>query len=535
MKKQVALIILDGWGHRTDSTDNAIAKSDTEYFDYLWDKYPHSFLQAGEEHVGLPKGQVGNSEIGHMTIGAGQIIDTDLVRISKTISSGEFEQNPCLNKTFEHAENNNSMIHIMGLLGNGGVHSHQEHLLALIDFLQNKNKKLITKNKKPIKAALHLFTDGRDCNPQDSISALEQLAPRLNNDIFISTISGRYFAMDRDNNWDRLEKFMQLISRENFATNASQNPAQQNDAAQYAENPATNASQTNINFAISEIKKQHHAGKSDEHIEPFAVANAPLQKNDGIIIFNFRADRVRMLTAKLLEQNIAQKQNWQITTFTEYNSDFAVDVAFPARQIETVLANEISLAGLTQAHIAETEKFPHATYFLNGGREEPHIGEEHVLIASRKDVATHDLAPEMRAREIADVAIEKIKSGVDFVFINFANPDMVGHTANLPAIITAIETVDRELRRVIEALLKNHGVAIVTADHGNAELNIDPKTKEKHTSHTLSPVPCILVGEKLENSLLNDGSLKDLTPTILQLFEIKKPVSMTGESLIYNK
>ncbi|HMO78666.1 MAG TPA: 2,3-bisphosphoglycerate-independent phosphoglycerate mutase [Candidatus Paceibacterota bacterium] len=495
MKKQVALIILDGWGHSVDFENNAIAKSKTEFFDNLWNNYPHSLLHAGEEHVGLPRGQVGNSEIGHMTIGAGQVIDTDLVKISKSIKNGDFENNSEFKKIFDSVKEKNSTLHIMGLLGEGGVHSHQEHLNALIDLCKKNNLQ---------KVALHLFTDGRDSGPQDSIKILFELFKKINSNIFISTISGRYYSMDRDNNWDRLDNFLNLLKE-------SQN---KNLKLSFEE-------------IISEIKKQHEIVKSDEHIKPFVVQNCSLSENDAVIIFNFRADRVRMLTSKLLEEQ--KQKNIKILTFTEYSQDFDVQVAFPAKEIETVLAKEISQAGLSQVHIAETEKFPHATYFLNGGVEKPFEKEEHILIPSRKDVATHDLAPEMKAREIADEAIKKINQGVDFIFINFANPDMVGHTANVSAIIKAVEVVDGELKRVIDALSKKNGVAIITADHGNAELNIDPITKELHTSHTLNQVPCILTSNDFK---IKNGSLIDLAPTVLDLFEIKKPNCMTGNSLL---
>lgn len=492
MKKQVALIILDGWGYREDKEDNAIAVAKTDFFDSLWNKYPHSLLMASEEYVGLPKGQVGNSEIGHMTIGAGQVIDTDLVRISKDIKCRDFHENENFKKVLSHVVENNSTLHIMGLVGDGGVHAHQEHFLAFLD---------LCKEQKIEKVALHLFTDGRDCGPADSIPMIEQIDNQTDNNIFISTISGRYYSMDRDNNWDRLDKFFKLLDKDD--------------------------STAKITNYKEEIKRQYLDGKGDEHIEPFILEKSEIKDSDGIVIINFRADRVRMLTSKLLEQK--SEKNLEIVTMTEYREDFDCRVAFPSKKIETVLANEISKVGMTQAHLAETEKFPHATYFLNGGKEDPHEGEEHIVLDSRKDVATHDMAPEMRAEDIATEAISRIKSDVNFIFINFANPDMVGHTANVEAIITAIEFVDIQLKRVVNALEENGGVAIITADHGNAEVNIDSETKDKHTSHTINPVPCIITKEGVS---LKDGSLKDLAPTTLELLGIKKPESMTGECLI---
>ncbi len=490
-KKQIALVILDGFGYREDKTHNAVADSKKDFFDYLWAKYPHCLLQAGEENVGLPAGQVGNSEIGHTTIGAGKVIDTDLVRISKSVRNGEFDSNPTFTKAFSHAEKNNSTLHIMGLVGNGGVHAHQEHFLALLNLAKKQNIS---------KIALHLFTDGRDSGPYDSISAIEEIARACDDKMFVSTISGRYYAMDRDNNWDRMDRFMKLIST---------------------------GDETEITAdAIVEIKRQHTAGKSDEHIEPFVLKRSSIEKGDAIIVMNFRADRARMLLSKLLEMKV--DKNLFIATLTEYDKKFDVEIVFEPNKIVTTLANEISLAGLTQAHIAETEKFPHATYFLNGGKEEPHKGEEHVLLASRKDVKTHDEAPEMRAEAITDEAIKRVESGANFIFINYANPDMVGHTANVPAIKIAIETVDKNLKRFVEALQLKGGVAVITADHGNAELNIDPVTDDKHTAHTLSPVPCVVTDESVT---LHDGSLADLAPTILEMMNLDVPQSMTGKSL----
>lgn len=491
-KKQIALVILDGFGYREDKTNNAVADSRKEFFDYLWAKYPHCLLQAGEENVGLPAGQVGNSEIGHMTIGAGKVIDTDLVRISKSVKNDEFKDNAVFAKAFSHASTNNSTLHIMGLVGNGGVHAHQEHFLALLNLAKKQNIS---------KIALHLFTDGRDSGPFDSISAIKEIQNVCDDKMFVSTISGRYYAMDRDNNWDRMARFMKLISTGD-------------DTAITAD-------------AIDEVKKQHTSGKSDEHIEPFVLQRSEIGTGDAIIVMNFRADRARMLLSKILEMKA--DKNLFVATLTEYDKKFDCEVVFEPNKIVTTLANEISLAGLTQAHIAETEKFPHATYFLNGGKEEPHKGEEHVLLASRKDVKTHDEAPEMSAEAITDEAIKRVESGADFIFINYANPDMVGHTANVPAIKIAIETVDKNLKRFIEALQSKGGVAIITADHGNAELNIDPVTGDKHTAHTLSPVPCIVTDEAVT---LHDGSLADLAPTILQMMNLKKPTVMTGNSLI---
>lgn len=494
MKQQVALIVLDGWGYREDAEHNAVAAAKTPYFDSLWNTYPHSLLEASGLHVGLPEGQIGNSEIGHTTIGAGKTIDTDLVRINKAISDGSFAENAVFASLFAHTKKHASKLHVLGLIGTGGVHAHQDHLLA---FLR------LCKAQGVFEVYLHLFTDGRDTSPYDSLKDITEIKSVIAEVGIgtICTISGRYFAMDRDNNWDRVER---------------------------VENMLFQCEGTVCQIAPEEmITAQHADGKTDEHIEPFIVYEQPIEAHDAVFFFNYRADRARMLTERILARR--EELDLCFATLTEYSKEYTCAVAFPPMTIETTIANEVACAGLTQAHIAETEKFPHATYFLNGGKEEPHTGEEHVMLPSRKDVKTHDEAPEMRAEAIADEAIKRIEAGVDFIFINFANPDMVGHTANVPAIITAVETVDRELKRVLDVLHARGGVAFVTADHGNAEVNFDVEKNEKHTAHTLNRVPAIVTKS---NITMRDGSLKDIAPTILDLFGLPNPASMTGVSLL---
>ncbi len=530
---QTGVIVLDGWGYREDTTHNAVQAAKTPNFDKYWNSFPHTLLEASGLAVGLPEGQMGNSEIGHTTIGAGKAIDTDLVRIKKAIEADEFVTNPAFVTLFNHVKKHDSTIHVKGLLGHGGVHAHSDHLIA---FLKAAKKVGIEK------VAIHVFTDGRDTAPQSAAEYLEEIEHALH-EIgvgYIATASGRFYAMDRDNNWDRLEK------AESAMYECKGNVCHINKDAQ---KPS------------EYIKKLHCEGILDEHIEPIVFLDEngksyPVQKDDGVFFFNFRADRARMLA-----KNIAQKakdNNWCFVTLTEYQKDLECEVAFPSVHIETTLAKEIAGAGLTQSHLAETEKFPHATYFLNGGVETPYPGEKHIMLDSRKDVKTHDQAPKMRAESIADKAIEEINSGVNFIFINFANPDMVGHTANVPALIEAIEEVDTQLGRVVDAMQKQGEVSsnkvslFVTADHGNAEVNIDPITGEKHTAHTINPVPAILISNnnlKLGGGLVKDGvavtqgegtetdpqvsgTLADIAPTILNILEVKKPVSMTGKSLL---
>lgn len=494
-KKQVALIVLDGWGHREDTKDNAIADAKTPFFDSLWNTYPHSTLDASEEKVGLPEGQIGNSEVGHMTIGAGRVIDTDLVRITKAIRNNTFNSTPAFVAAFDHAKRHGSTLHIMGLVSPGGIHSHEEHVHALVH---------AAKDAGLTKVAIHAFTDGRDVAPQSahkSLASLEELCEELGVG-FVATVCGRFFAMDRDNNWDRAERAWQAISSGD-GTVCEIKPSE----------------------AVAQL---HKTGALDEHLEPMVCVDTTgtsyqISENDAVIFANFRSDRARMLS-ELVAKDSASKGLYFVT-LTEYDPKINAHVAFPPERVGTTLAAEISKAGLTQAHIAETEKYPHATYFLNGGRKEPHEGEVHVLVESRKDVQTHDLAPEMRAKEIADKAIEQIESGTDFLFINFANADMVGHTANVPALITAIETIDRELARVLNALHARGGFAFITSDHGNAETNIDHETGVKHTAHTLNIVPAILTQQ---GHTLKNGTLADVAPTILTLYELPIPSSMNG-------
>ena len=499
-KKQVVLIVLDGWGYREEKEHNAIAEAKTPFFDSLWRDYPHSLLSASGLAVGLPEGQMGNSEVGHTTIGAGKVVFTDLVRISESAKRGEFDTNETFQKLFSHAQKNNSTLHLMGLIGPGGVHSHSEHLYEILKSAKRFGLK---------KVAIHVFTDGRDTAPQSAseyLADLEKVISEMGIG-FVSTMTGRYFAMDRDNNWDRLEKAEDAIFR--------------GDGMQAG------------NQKSSDVAKLFYSkDKNDEHFEPVVFLDKDGQKelikqNDAVFFFNFRADRARMLSQKIID--FAKNKNVLFGTMTQYDKSFACLTAFEPVLIETTLAKEISKAGFTQAHIAETEKFAHATYFLNGGEEKPYENENHILVPSRKDIATHDLAPEMMAGEIADKAIEEINRGTNFIFINFANADMVGHTANKEAIIKGVEKVDKELKRVTEAVQKKGGIVFITADHGNAEVNIDAETGKKHTAHTTNPVPFIAVDK---DKKVRDGSLADITPTVLEFFGILKPDSMSGKSLL---
>jgi 2,3-bisphosphoglycerate-independent phosphoglycerate mutase len=495
------LIVLDGWGHRDETTHNAIAEAPTPFFDHLVATYPHTLLDASSGSVGLPDGQMGNSEVGHMTIGAGKIIDTDLVRISKSITNNEFATNPAFVTLFEHVKKYDSVLHIKGLLSPGGVHSHSSHLYA---FLKAAKEAGVTK------IAIHAFTDGRDTGPKSAAAYLKELENVID-DVgigFIATASGRFYAMDRDNNWDRLKRVEDMIF----------------DGT---------CTKTYCTCTPSEVMEElYEEGVVDEHLEPIMFLDEEghhyaVNDNDGIFFFNFRSDRARMLSQKITEH--AGEKNLCFVTLTEYDKNIPAIVAFPPITITTTLAQEISDARLTQAHIAETEKYAHATYFLNCCHELPYPGEEHILIESRKDVPTHDLAPRMRAREIADAAIAAMEKGTDFIFINFANADMVGHTGNVEAIRVAISEVDTQLKRVVDAALAQNGVVFITADHGNAEENVHKETGEKHTAHTTNLVPCIITKQGLS---IKNGTLADVAPTMLHLMNIPKPDAMTGHSLI---
>lgn len=499
-KRPVALIILDGWGYRPETKDNAILAAKTPVFNRLWQEYPHALLTASGEAVGLPEGQMGNSEVGHTTIGAGAPVLTELVRIDHAIASGEFAANPAFQTIFNHVKNNGSTLHIIGLISDGGVHSHQNHLIA---FLQAAKTAGLTQ------VAIHAFADGRDTAPQSAARYLKELEQAIAyaGIGFIASVSGRLYAMDRDQNWERVGKVTDALFE------CKGNVCQLTQPSIY----------------LSELYKQ---GKVDEKLEPIIFADKDgqtykLNEGDGVFFFNFRADRARMLSAKIAEK--AAKANICFVTMTEYDPDLPAIVAYPPQKPVATLAQVISQAGLTQAHIAETEKFPHVTYFFNGGREEPWPGETHELVESRKDVLTHDLAPEMRAAEVAAKAVEAIKNRKDFVLVNIANPDMVGHTANVPAIITALEATDAALGQIIEAIEKVEGVAIITADHGNAELNCDPETGEPCTSHTTNPVPVIITDPAVK---AHDGTLADLAPTVLAYLDLPKPEDMTGHTLL---
>lgn len=493
--KQVVLVILDGWGHREDADSNAIAAAHTPFFDSLWSNFPHTTLAASGEAVGLPEGQIGNSEIGHMTIGTGHVFKTDLVAINTAIQTNEFENNSVLQEFLNKAKLQNGAVHLIGLLSDGGVHSHEEHLFALI----READKMKVSN-----IALHLFTDGRDTREQSAFASLAQLRiliKEIETPVTIASLSGRYFGMDRNENWDRTKKALDTILGKSLCANIS---------------------------AESWIEKSYEKNIFDEFIAPIQLTETTIKNSDSVLFFNFRPDRMRQLVSKLLEQ---QKEiGFHLASMTEYSADFGIPVLFQKDTESTSLPETLAKHGFSQTHIAESEKYPHVTYFFNGGKEIKYENEEWVCVESRRDIDTHDKAPTMRAHEIGEAVCDAIHRGQNFVLVNIANPDMVGHTANEVAIQKAIEETDKVLEKIVSEAQKQNGIVIVSADHGNAETN-KHADGTPHTAHTENRVPFIITDTSRQ--LRSDGSLADIAPTIYEILKIKNPPECDGLSLFF--
>jgi 2,3-bisphosphoglycerate-independent phosphoglycerate mutase len=473
----VALVILDGWGIAPAGPGNAIELAETPVFDRLWHDYPHAQLDASGGAVGLPDGQMGNSEVGHLTIGSGRILFQDLVRVNKAIESGDLFENEALRGAFERGER----VHLLGLVSHGGVHSHVDHLRALLRFA-------------PEKTWIHAFTDGRDVAPRSAVHDLDELPVDR-----IATVAGRYYAMDRDKRWDRTERALRAIV---------------NGEGEHADDP------------IAAVQASYDRGITDEFIEPTVIDGRPRldPDSDTAIFFNFRPDRARQLSEKLGEAGV------DLTTMTRYRNDFDFPVAFPERDVEDVLAEVLSAHGIRQLHAAETEKYAHVTYFLDGGREEPFDREDRILVDSPRDVPSYDHKPEMSAHDVAERVVRAIDDdGYGFVVVNFANPDMVGHTGVIPAVVKAVETTDECLGRVVHAVERASGVCLVIADHGNAETLLQEDGVNPHTAHTTNPVPVVLTAQ---GAALHDGQLADVAPTILALLGLDAPSVMTGKNLV---
>jgi 2,3-bisphosphoglycerate-independent phosphoglycerate mutase len=507
VKQTKLLIILDGWGHSEKVEHNAIKQANTPIFDNLIANYPHTLINTSGETVGLIGNQMGNSEVGHLNLGAGRVVKQDLSRINAEIQTGGFFHNPILKNQLEYVKINDKSLHIIGLLSDGGVHSNIEHIFAMLEMAKQFELK---------KVYVHIFTDGRDCPPKSAKQYIQQLEEKMSKLGVgrIATMIGRYFAMDRDNRWDRTRKAFELIVR---------------GKAEY-----------NFNSAIEGIDYYYTDDITDEFIDASTIGEVvQIGKGDGLIFMNYRADRARQLTKSFVMQDFigfsrGTFESVQFISLTEYKKDFNIPVAYPAMKLNNVLGAYLSKLGKTQLRIAETEKYAHVTFFLNGGVEEPFSGEDRMLIPS-PDVPTYDLQPEMSAYELTDELVARITSGkYDLIICNYANTDMVGHSGKLKAAIKAVEAVDECLGKIIEATLKIDGEMLITADHGNAEKMWDTKTNAPHTAHTSNPVPLIFVGNNKNIKLMHkkDDALADIAPTLLKMMGIEQPKEMSGHSLI---
>jgi 2,3-bisphosphoglycerate-independent phosphoglycerate mutase len=481
----VTLVILDGWGCAPPGPGNAVELADTPVFDALWRRYPHTTLGASGEDVGLPPGQMGNSEVGHLTIGAGRVVFQDLMRINRSIESGELYENPALVAAFARAREQQVNLHLLGLVSYGGVHSHIDHLRALLELARRQDM--------ADRTFVHAFTDGRDVSPT---SAARDLAELVAEGARIVTVGGRYYAMDRDKRWERTERALAALMREEGVTGSD---------------------------PVAEVRRSYDAGVTDEFIDPIVLPGPRLTDEDAAIFFNFRPDRARQLSEKLSEAGV------DLTTMTRYRRDFPFPVAFPEQDVAETMAEELAEQGIRQLHVAETEKYAHVTYFFNGGREEEWQGETRILVPSPKEVATYDQKPEMSAHEVTDRFEQEIPSGYGFAIVNFANPDMVGHTGVIQAAVRGVETVDACLGRVVEAVERLGGVCLITSDHGNAEQLLEPDGSP-HTAHTTNPVPLVATVENAD--LADGGALADLVPTCLGLLGLEPPAAMTGRNLL---
>ena len=509
MTHPVLLVILDGFGYRAESVDNAIAQARKPNWDKFWNENPHTLIHASESDVGLPKGQMGNSEVGHLNIGAGRVVYQEFTRIDRAIESGYFFSNPALLNAVHLARDNSKTLHILGLLSDGGVHSHENHFHAMLEMAAREGLK---------KVCFHVFLDGRDTPPKSAEVYLRRLEEKIRQlgVGHIASMIGRYYAMDRDRRWQRVKAAYDLLT--------------QGRTEYWADD------------AIQGLEAAYERGETDEFVKATAILppdGKPVKMEDGdaVVFMNFRSDRARQLSRPFIEADFGEFER-EVTprlstycTLTGYSDDFDVAVAFPPERIRNGFGEYIANLGMRQLRIAETEKYPHVTFFFNGGEEVSYPGEDRVLVSS-PDVATYDLKPEMSAYEVTAKLVEAIESRqYDAIICNYANPDMVGHTGDLGAAIKAIEAVDDCLGQVVEAQLKRGGELLITADHGNAEFMRDPQTGQAHTAHTLNLVPLVYIGRRRAR-LANTGALEDISPTLLKMIGLPKPQEMTGEALI---
>ena len=501
--KKTTLIILDGWGHGDKTKSDTIYHANTPFIDSLYNNYPNCELKTFGEHVGLPIGQMGNSEVGHLNIGAGRIVYQDLAKINFACENNSIANMENLKDSFNYVKKNNKDLHLIGLVSNGGIHSHQNHLYKLCELAQKKGVK---------KVFVHAFTDGRDCDPKSGKGFIQELEKNLFG-AKIASICGRYYSMDRDKRWERIKLSYDLMTK--GKGNSSQD-------------------------LTKSIQDSYNIGVTDEFIKPIVSVDendnpiAIIKENDAVICFNFRTDRCREITSVLTQKNMLDFEmstlDLHYTTMTNYDDTYKnINVIYDKRNIKNTLGEVLEKNNKTQIRIAETEKYPHVTFFFSGGREKEFIGEKRMMVNSPK-VATYDLQPEMSAREVTSTIVEELKKGeTDFICLNFANPDMVGHTGDYNAIIKAVETVDNCVKKVVEAGLKNDYAFIIIADHGNADFSINPDGTP-NTAHSTNPVPCFAINTGSEK--IEDGKLGDIAPTVLKIMGVETPKEMTGEILI---
>ncbi|MEO8367090.1 MAG: 2,3-bisphosphoglycerate-independent phosphoglycerate mutase [Pseudoxanthomonas sp.] len=512
--KPVVLLILDGWGYREETADNAVAQATLPHWQRLLATAPNTLIHTEGRHVGLPDGQMGNSEVGHMNLGAGRIVYQDLTRIDAAIEDGSFYDNAQLVGACEDAKGNDRTLHVFGLLSPGGVHSHQNQIFALLELARRRGV---------ARVAVHAFLDGRDTPPRSaeaSLQALQSVCDRLGNGspsrMHIATVSGRYYAMDRDQRWDRLRLAWDAIVEGNSKYRAPD--------------------------ALSALQEAYARGENDEFVLPTVIQGArPIQDGDAVVFMNFRADRARQLTAAFVsptfegfDETKGSERRPKLSRFvclTEYDVKLPAAVAFAPDDLRHTFGELLAEAGLTQLRIAETEKYAHVTFFFSGGREAPFTGEERILVPSPK-VATYDLQPAMSLPELTARLVDAIDSDrFDVIVCNIANPDMVGHSGDLQAAILAAQAVDIAIGAVDAAVRARHGALLITADHGNLEMMRDPITGQPHTAHTVGPVPLVYVGERADVGLRSGGALRDVAPTLLDLLGLPQPAEMTGRSL----
>jgi len=499
----VLLLILDGFGYREESDSNAILAAQKPNWDALWRDYPHTLIETSEHHVGLPSGQMGNSEVGHLNIGAGRVVYQDLSRVDVAIEDGSFFSNPVLSHAIDQAKQNNGALHILGLLSPGGVHSHENHILALLEMAKRQGLKNVQ---------LHAFLDGRDTPPKSAAGSIRLFQEKC--DALgvgqVASLCGRFYAMDRDNRWERVQPAYELLTEGKAPFHAQD--------------------------AQTALEQAYARGETDEFVQPTRIGGQPIQDGDSVVFMNFRADRAREITRALTDPGFTGFHRNRVprlsafTTLSSYGEDFSLPCAFAPEAIHNGFGEYIANLGLKQLRIAETEKYAHVTYFFNGGSEQAYPGEDRILVPSPK-VATYDLKPEMSAYEVTDKLEAAILSRqYQAIICNYANGDMVGHSGNLSAATQAIEALDVCIGRVVGAMRSVGGEVIITADHGNAEQMADPVSQQAHTAHTLNRVPFLYIGRQA--ALRAEGALRDIAPSLLSIMGVPQPPEMTGHSLI---